>query len=381
VRGGNTRSTSRQSSQRSLKRLVPERVRRRARRRRVLWALVVLVVVAGFVLLAWPAPPRHLYTQTVQIGQKHADSKQLAFDAADVTRPPAIGQIVDAVNASPSVEVAIHTTSSRRRVNEAADVVRATAQVIAPARAEAEVAATDGLVRAQRQRLVDAETRLAEWRTAKGYDDPNQEVATLEAELARATSTGATGAAVGQIQERLFAARSAIAGYTALTAARDTAGAGLQSANTSHTRAVAALNDVRTRATANVVISPVTTRTGTGPRPFWPVATAVILQVLAIIAADVLFLTRAKFVPQSDDDTTGERHKRKKELRQDRRAPRHGTRTRTRTRTRSGRVEAQPLDLPNLEVHFIGQEGGQRAVELRDVPGGSEDPPPHRPEQ
>ena len=91
MRGGNTRSTSRQSSQRSLKRLVPERVRRRARRRRVLWALVVLVVVAGFVLLAWPAPPRHLYTQTVQIGQKHADSKQLAFDAA--ARDSAIGRL------------------------------------------------------------------------------------------------------------------------------------------------------------------------------------------------------------------------------------------------------------------------------------------------
>ncbi len=320
-------------------------MRRRARRRRVLWAFTALLVIAGFALLAWPPPPQHLYSQTVQIGEPRAGAKFMTFDAADVTKPTAIEQIVGAVNASPSLDVEIHSTASRRRVTDAADVVRSTAQVIAPARAEAEVAATDSVARTQRQRLAAAETRLGN-------------------------------------------ASPAASNYPALVAARDTARAGAQSANAAHRRAVDAFNALRTRATNRTVVSPVSTQTADGPRPFWPVAAAVILQVIAIIAADILFVTRTRWVPEHERNTVRAARKpapppppppppqpkAKQPPREDRPAARHRARTRPRPRTTSGRVVAKPLDLPNLEVHFIGGEkNGQRAVELRDAPGGPED--------
>jgi hypothetical protein len=243
-----------------------------------MWAFTGLLVIAGLVLFAWPTPVRHQYSQTVEIGASSSEPRILTFDAAAAMQAPAIRAVVDATDKSRFVAVELHSFS-RTQVQDAANVVAATAEVVAPARA-------------------------------------------------------------------------------------------------------------RARAAPAVTVLPLASRKVATEQLFWPLATAAILHVIAIVALDALFLTRTRVVlPYEDEPTTDDRAPEPPRREEPRHPPHERTRTRarasartrarTRTRTRAPRVAAQPLDLPNIEVHFIGREGGTRGVELRDAPGPPDAPGQH----
>jgi hypothetical protein len=367
--------------------VVPARAQRRARRRKFLWAAVVAVAIAGLLLLVWPPDAHFDASASVRIGARGPDEGKpltLSYEAGRVSRPSSISRISKAATSSRPVVVQLHARSENRRtaetrVRDGVEEVRALAtSVVAAASGDArgqldgEVAGLAAVVAGQQARLTDAESAITRWHADTGVADPAEQLMVLDVALGSAVEDGASAQTLTELQQRRLEMAAHLGAYTQLTAARDAARAALESADRAHAEALAKLGAVLARAESQVVRTPTVARRVDGTRSPLQLGIAAVLLVAAIVAADVLFLTRVRFALPHAEESARARRRRRKEERRQRAEVRRRTGARRPARRR---VEAKPLEFPNIEVRVVNRDGG-RGVELRDVPAGPEQPAP-----
>jgi hypothetical protein len=376
-------------------------VQRRAHRRRLLWIATGLLALTALAIAAWPARPRHRANAVVHVGISRQQPATASFDNSTVMRADGVTALIRQISSHPRLDVDVHATAdtgaaARKRVRDAADLVHAAAVAVVPTpgdevQARADAAATATVVDNERARLQDAQNALAKWRSAKGDADPAQQLGAVNAELAAAVRAGRQ-ADIAALQQQQFELSSAETTYSELQAAVTAAQNGVSTAMRASDDARFRLSGTGAVAKAAVAVGPVTTRQLAAERPFGRLAVGGLLLIFVIIAADTLFLTRTRLVSPYVRETTRERHRRhqaERRARAEERAaelpspkpppkpkakpppkskpPAQPKQAQPQAQRRRRRVEAKPLDLPNIEVHLMDKEGGLRAVELRDA--------------
>ncbi len=310
----------------------------------------------------------------------------LEYDAKKLNHDETVKSIIDNVLSSAVVRVHLTATSSSldaaiRHVRDAAEKVRTTAASAATLRpgsqshAKTTLKEADAALKAEQAKLDTIKGKLAEWRAKNGAADPADELNAAEDVYDAAVNTG-NATSIKTAYDGLIAIKALNTQYTGLQAkvAAETTAVG--EAQNTRDQARFALSQTPKSSTPAVNVSPIQEETLVEGRTAGRLSLAAIMLVIAIAAADALFLTRVKFaVPDPDvllapvpvpappprpepvpayvpePVTTAVPNRR--------RYPRR----------RRERVAASPLDLPNIEVHLLDREGGLRGIQLRNAGG------------
>jgi hypothetical protein len=312
----------------------------------------------------------------VTIGRAGArvSTRTFTFDAAPEARAAAVGSLISLVRENPAlnVKVVANARSGRgaiRAARETVDLAQATAQAAVVKRPSASPRAAPNLqsklgdAELAAAKLQAAQRRIDEWHRGHGNADPAQQLAVVDAALAHALgATPRDNGLVAQLQEEQAELASAEIQFSRLLDQHEAADRAAKRAKAAFDRAAELARPANVGAPASVVASEIHEAVVDQARPEGRLAIAAILFIIAISAADVLFLTRKRFAVPHADETSRARRARRRRQRQQRRA--HKPRNYRPSTAHSWHAWRADIDLTDERR---GDQGGPRTAELRDV--------------
>jgi hypothetical protein len=353
----------------------------------VLWALTAAVTIAGALIALWPGKSTHEAVATVSIGRPASGqaAATFTFDAAPEARAPAVGKLIALVRTSPALDVHVVANARTRHgavraAQQTVDLVQAMARAelvgyvsaTAPTPAEVQSKLEDWLIAASK--LQAAQRRIDEWHREHGNADPAQQLAVVDAALARAqASTPRDDALITQLHARQTELTTAETAFTRLLDAHDAADRVAKRTKAAFDRAQSSRQAADARAQSAVVASDVHEGVVDTAGPEGRLALAAIFFIVAIGAADVLFLTRKRLALPHAEETSRARRARRRRQREQRRA--HKPRTHRPSTAHSWHAWRADIDLTDEQR---GDQGGPRTTELRDVHDPEDVPAQHR---
>jgi hypothetical protein len=288
----------------------------------------------GALIALWPGESTHEATAVVSVG--HAEpghsAADFTFDAAPEARAGAVGSLIALVRSHPALDVHVvaHAHTQRgaiRAAQETVDLAETTAKAVlvgqTPQGAQqlANLQSKAGDAEIAAAKLQAAQRAIDDWHRGHGNEDPAQQLAVVDAALARArAATPQNDLLVAQLQEQQAQLASAETEFSHLLQKHEAADRAAKRAKAAfdHARTLARPSDAR--AQADVVASNIREAVVDKARPRGRLALAAIFFIVAIGAADVLFLTRKRLVVPYADETTRARRARRRRQRQQRRA-------------------------------------------------------------
>jgi hypothetical protein len=296
------------------------------------------------------------------------------FDAAPEARAAAVGSLIALLRSHPALDVHVVATARTqhgaiRAARQTVDLAQSTAkaelvgQTPRGARQQANLQSKLGDAEMAAAKLQAAQRRIDEWHRGHGDADPAQQLAVVDAALARArAATPQDDLRIAQLQEQQAELASAETTFSRLLDQHDAADRAAKRTKAAFDRAESLAGTTNAGAQAEVVASDVREAVVDKARPQGRLAIAAILLIVAIGAADVLFLTRKRFVVPYADETSRARRARRRRQRQQRRA--HKPRNHRPSTAHSWHAWQADIDLTDEQR---GDPGGPRAAELRDV--------------
>jgi len=270
-------------------------MRDRARRRTIFWTATGLLAFIALAIAAWPPRDRYHASNTLSVGTADTSAPLhilATIDASSAATPDAITKVVDAVQSSDArVGVVVSADASSadtalKQLLAATYLVRASAGAAATTRPGTEVRERADVAAAQR--LLDR-ARAARSAAVHAFDVWRAHHRT--ANLARDPEA------------------------IRLVATRDAAGTDVRNASAALVQARAQLNAAPGRDANEMFVGPLEMSTSAGERSPLRLALAAVLLIVAICAADALFLTRTRLKAPHADETSRDRHHRRQEQR------------------------------------------------------------------
>jgi hypothetical protein len=358
-----------------------------ARRRRVMWAATALLAVVGGAIALWPAHDRYRASAVVEAGDLNTQGlpvTTLEYNWGKLLTAESLTRVKESLLNTDVLRVHVTTTASSEKtaieqVRSAVTLLQATlADSLAKRpgprrRAAQDLAAATKALRTEQARAGTLEQQLAEFNA--NYDTTNlaQQVQAAEGVYNDAVKSGNENA-IATAKRTLDETKARNATHNELVAKNLAATSAVANAIRKHDNAQSKLAETPAESAGTVKVSPIQDEQIAEGRPASRLSLAAIMLVIAIAAADALFLTRVKFaVPSADAPVPIPERLPPPEPAMVPEPVRVATPNRRRhPRRRRERVAASPLDLPNIEVHLLDREGGLRAIRLRDAAAGTE---------
>jgi hypothetical protein len=270
----------------------------------------------------------------VAIGHPPAggSSSTFTFDAAPEERAAAIGNLIALVRSTPALDVQVIATARTQRgairaAQQTIDLVQATARAELVARAAengpswADLASKSGDAQIAAAKLQAAQRRIDNWHREHGNADPAQQLAEVDAALALAqAATPPNGAVIAQLQARQQELTSAETEFSRLLHQHEAADRAAKRSKAAFDRLQSRAQRAETGAQAAVETSNIQEGLVDTARPEGRLAVAAIFFIVAIAAADILFLTRKRLAVPYAEETSRARRARRRRQRQQRRA-------------------------------------------------------------
>jgi hypothetical protein len=170
-------------------------------------------------------------------------------------------------------------------------------------------------------KLQTTQRRIDAWHRAHGNADPTQQLAVVAAALARARAAAPPDdALIAQLQAQQSQLRSAQTEFSRLLDEHEAADREAKRTKTAFENAAALAESADTRTEVDVVASDIREAVVDRARPQGRLAVSAILFIIAIGAADILFLTRKRFAVPHAEETARARRARRRRQREQRRA-------------------------------------------------------------
>jgi hypothetical protein len=276
------------------------------------------------------------------------------FDAAPEARAAAVGSLIALLRSHPALDVHVVATARTqhgaiRAARQTVDLAQSTAkaelvgQTPRGARQQANLQSKLGDAEMAAAKLQAAQRRIDEWHRGHGDADPAQQLAVVDAALARArAATPQDDLRIAQLQEQQAELASAETTFSRLLDQHDAADRAAKRTKAAFDRAESLAGTTNAGAQAEVVASDVREAVVDKARP----------QGRLAIAAILLYA----------DETSRARRARRRRQRQQRRA--HKPRNHRPSTAHSWHAWQADIDLTDEQR---GDPGGPRAAELRDV--------------
>jgi hypothetical protein len=353
-----------------------------------MWAATALLAVVGGAIALWPAHDRYRASAVVEAGDLSTQGlpvTTLEYDWGKLLTAESLTRVKESLLNTDVLRVHVTTTASSEktaiaRVRSAVTLLQATvADSLAKRpgplkRAQAELAAARKALTTERARADTIERQLADWNATNGGGaDLAQQVQAAEGVYNDAVTNGNENA-IATAKRTLDETKARNTTHNELEAKNLAAESAVASAIRKRDNAKLKLAETPAASAGTVKVSPIQDEQISEGRPASRLSLAAIMLVIAIAAADALFLTRVKFaVPSADAPVPIPERLPPPQPAMVPESVHVATPNRRRhPRRRRERVAASPLDLPNIEVHLLDREGGLRAIRLRDAASGTE---------
>src|SRR3954471_10316742 len=289
------------------------RAYRRTRRRRIMWTATALLAIAGAVVAFLPAHDSYRASTVVEAGDLNGQGLPVAtlqYDARTLLTTEGLERVKESILATDVLRVHITTTASTRdgaigRVHNAAEFVRRIATDTVGsrpgprARAETTLDDASATLKDAKKKYATLNNDVAVWH-ATYVDDAAANIKAAQDVYDQAGKTGRTNA-IATAKRDLDEAKRLNAQINDLVAQQTTAGNAVQSAQRKVDGAKFARNQIPSAAQNAVTVGDVQDEVISEGRSAARLSIAAIMFVIAIAAADALFLTRVKFAVPSDE--------------------------------------------------------------------------------